>query len=434
MRRPAWIALLIWLASLIAALNTGRDILYNTFYLITLVLAGSWLWAWLNINWIAMARFTRARRSQVGKLAEEQFEVINRSRLPKLWLEIRDHSTLPGHHPSRVVSSLGGRKRRNWMIRTLCYRRGRYTLGPLTVRSGDPLGIFELSRTLPQTNSILVYPATVDLHGFQLPEGPVPGGEATRHRTHYLTTNVATVRDYVSGDSFNRIHWPSTARTGRLIVKEFELDPTSDVLIMLDLHPAYHRALPWSPPEEEDRPALLWQKSATALAGSELRLIPATIEYAVTAAASLARRYINERRAVGLVAYTHHREIIQPDRGERQLHKILELLAVVEPLGQLPFDRVLTSEGGNLGRASTIIAITPSTDSAWVAALRELRRRGVKSTAVYVAADSFGAGQGAAAALLAELWANAIPAYTLTRDIPIDIALSHYAGSIPAGH
>lgn len=421
MRRSTWVAFLIWLASLIAALNTGRDILYNTFYLITLVLAGSWLWAWLNINWIAMARFTRARRSQVGKLAEEQFEVINRSRLPKLWLEIRDHSTLPGHHPSRVISSLGGRKRRNWMIRTLCYRRGRYTLGPLTVRSGDPLGIFELSRTLPQTNSILVYPATVDIHGFQLPEGPIPGGEATRHRTHYLTTNVATVRDYAPGDSFNRIHWPSTARTGRLIVKEFELDPTSDVLIMLDLHPAYHLALPWAPPEQEDRPALLWRDLTT-----EMQVIPATIEYAVTAAASLARRYINERRAVGLVAHTLHREIIQPDRGERQLHKILDLLAVVEPQGHLPFDRVLTSEGSHLGRNSTVIAITPSTDRGWVAALRELRRRGVRSTAILIAADSFGMAQ-PHAPLLAELWANDIPTYTLSRGVPIDVALSRYA-------
>lgn len=421
MRRTTWIALLIWLLSLIAALNTGRDLLYNTFYLVTILLAGSWLWAWLNINWIGLGRYTRARRSQVGKLAEEQFEVINRSRLPKLWLEIRDHSNLPGHYPSRVISSLGGRKRRNWLIRTPCYRRGSYQLGPLTVRSGDPLGIFELTRTLPQTSNILVYPATVDIHSFQLPEGQVPGGEATRHRSHYLTTNVATVRDYVPGDSFNRIHWRSTARTGRLIVKEFELDPTSDILIVIDLDPTYHHARAWSPPDEAGTPAVLWGER-----GKTLELIPATIEYAVTAAASLARRYIAERRSVGLISYTSHREIIQPDRGERQLHKILETLAVLQPVGELALDRLLTAEGSFLDRTSTIIAITPSTDSAWVVALRELARRGVKSTAIHVAANTFGPAL-SPDRTIAELWANGIPAYSLECDVPIERALAQFA-------
>ena len=79
----------------------------------------------------------------------------------------------------------------------------------------------------------MVYPPTYPLPGFSPPVGQVSGGDALRRRTHYVTTNVAGVRDYVPGDSFNRIHWPSTARTNRLIVKEFELDPLSDVWLML---------------------------------------------------------------------------------------------------------------------------------------------------------------------------------------------------------
>ncbi len=422
MRRNTWIALLVWLASLVAAIDTGRDLLYNTFYLVTIVLVGSWLWAWLNVNWIGLNRYTRARRSQVGKFAEEQFEMVNRSRLPKLWLEVRDHSTLPGHHPSRVVSSLGGRKKQTWFIRTPCYRRGRYLLGPLTLRSGDPLGIFEHQRTLPQSHSILVYPATVPVHGFHLPEGLAPGGEAARHRTHYVTTNVATVRDYVPGDSFNRIHWPSTARTGRLIVKEFELDPTSDIWIVIDLDAIWHIALPWEAPESHDRPAVLWGEDL-----SRFQLIPATIEYAITAAASLANHYLTIRRAVGLISYTGHRELIQPDRGERQLNKILETLAVLEPREGLPsFDRILAAEGSFLGRTSTLIAITPSTDSAWVNALREVNRRGVRSTALLVAADTFGS-PSRHERTLAELWANNIPSYVLRRGLSITESLSHYA-------
>ena len=435
MRRNTLVALVVWVISLVAALSTGRDLLFNTLYLITIVLAASFAWSWLNINRVGLSRYTRARRSQVGRLAEEQFEVVNRSRLPKLWLEIRDHSTLPGHHPSRVVASLGGRKTHAWYVRTPCYRRGRYLLGPLTVRSGDPLGIFELSRTLPQTNTILVYPATVDVHGFRLPEGQMPGGEAARTRTHYLTTNVSTVRDYAPGDSFNRIHWRSTARKGQLIVKEFELDPTSDVWILLDLEAVWHAALPWQAPDEQDRPAVLWSERLSVLSdglsvlserSTRFDLIPATIEYAVTAAASLARRYLMERRAVGLIAYPGHREIIQPDRGERQLNKILETLAVLQPTGSLAFDRFLAAESSFLGRTSTVIAITPSTDRAWVTGMREIGRRGARGTAILVAADSFG-GASRHERTLAELWANNIPSYLLRHGLAIGDALSQYA-------
>ena len=139
MMRRLWGILIGWLLSLAFALNTGRDLAWNIFYLITATILLSALWAYTNVNWVRVGRFTRARRAQVGKLAEEQFEVRNLSRLPKLWLEVRDFSTLPGHHASHVVSSLGGQRRQRWMVRTVCQQGGRFMLGPLTLSSGDPL-------------------------------------------------------------------------------------------------------------------------------------------------------------------------------------------------------------------------------------------------------------------------------------------------------
>src|SRR5258707_1286157 len=72
-----------------------------------------------------------------------------------------------------------------------------------------------------------------DLPGLAVRRGRMPGGDALRRRTHYVTANAAGVRDYGPGGSFNRIHWRSTARRDRLIVKEFELDPLSDIWIFL---------------------------------------------------------------------------------------------------------------------------------------------------------------------------------------------------------
>src|SRR5919202_1673597 len=63
----------------------------------------------------------------------------------------------------------------------------------------------------------------------------LPGGQDVKSRTYHVTPNVATIREYQPGDSFNRIHWRSTARTNQLMVKEFELDPTADVYIVLDM-------------------------------------------------------------------------------------------------------------------------------------------------------------------------------------------------------
>jgi uncharacterized protein (DUF58 family) len=141
-----------------AAIGTGRELLYNLWYLLTALLLFSYLWAWTGIRWVQVQRSTRTARSQVGKIAEERLAVMNRGPVPKLWLEVRDHSTLPNHRVSRVISPLGGRKTFAWTIQTRCSQRGRFTLGPLTLYSGDPFGLFQTSRQLdePYTSTIIV--------------------------------------------------------------------------------------------------------------------------------------------------------------------------------------------------------------------------------------------------------------------------------------
>ncbi|MCD6290800.1 MAG: DUF58 domain-containing protein [Anaerolineae bacterium] len=420
--RRSWGVILLGVAAWIFALNTGRSIAYTVAYLMTAVVVVSFLWAWTGINWVQVERHTRSRRTQVGQFAEEQFDVWNRSRFTKLWLEIRDLSDLPGHHTSRVVSMLGGRRSRRWLVRTLCQRRGRYTLGPMILASGDLLGLFRLERLVPATSSLVVYPATVDLPGFALPVGEITGGDAIRRRTYHVTTNVAGVRDYQPGDSFNRIHWPSTARTGRLIVKEFELDPTADVWVFLDMDQAVHVAAPWEPAtiDLSEHPVLL-QRGVP-----RVQLAPSTEEYGVAIAASIARHFLQHDRAVGFVTYAQSREIIQADRGDRQLHRILETLAVVESRGRMPFAQVLALEGQYLSRSTVIVAVTPSTSLEWVAVLRELGRRGTRSIAVLLAANTFGPAPAWRAVLLS-LHSYNIPAHLVRRDDDLSTALAYPA-------
>jgi uncharacterized protein (DUF58 family) len=414
---------LLGLACLIAALTTGRDLFYNLTYLIIAILVISYLWAWTSIRWVHVTRYLWAKKAEVGKTSEERFTIRNTSILPKLWLEVRDHSDLPDHQASHVLSSFGARKERGWTVRTLCRQRGRFTLGPVTLTSSDPFGLFKMQRELDRTSSIVVYPAIVELAAFATPSGQLPGGDALRRRTHYVTTNVRGVRDYVPGDSFNRIHWPSTARRGRLIVKEFELDPMADVWLFLDMDRMVQAELEWETSLERREPALLWTKRPG------LELAPSTEEYGVTVTASLAKHFIVRNRAVGMVSYAQQREVVPADRGERQLSKILETLAVIKGAGRIPLAQVLAAEGLHLVRGTTIIVITSSPDKNWVTASRYLEQRGLRVVAVLIAPDSFG-GEWGMEEVSAELAVGGAPTYIVRKGDNLAEALSQRAWGI----
>jgi uncharacterized protein (DUF58 family) len=404
----------------ILAFNSGRNLAFNLAYLLTAVLAISYFWAWNSLRTIGLRRITRTRRSQVGQFAEEQFEIVNRGRWPKLWLEIKDDSTLPWHEASRVISNLGRNAVQRWQVRTLCTQRGRFRLGPLSLHSGDPIGIFDVEQHIDATSYIVVYPLVLELTSFQPSISDMSGGEARHRRTNQITTNVAGVRDYVTGDSFNRIHWPSTARTRRLIAKEFELDPTADIWLYLDLFREAEAELPWTPTPPE--PGLFALHSPKRLQ-ARYELPPSTTEYAVTITASLARYFVLRNRAVGLSSRGRSREYVQADRGERQLNKILDALAVVTAGGNLPFAHLIATDGIRLNRNDTVLAISADPSRDWAVALQHIQRRGVNSIAVVIDGSTFGR-EDSYAPLLGELEASGVPTYRVSRGDDIAAALS----------
>ncbi|RIK53253.1 MAG: DUF58 domain-containing protein [Chloroflexi bacterium] len=413
----------------ILAFNSGRELAYNLAYLLTSVLIFSYAWAWNSLRAIGLRRITRTRRSQVGQFAEEQFEVTNRGRWPKLWLEIKDDSTLPWHEASRVISNLGRGATQRWQVKTLCTQRGRFRLGPLSLHSGDPVGIFDVEQHIDSTGYIVVYPLVVELTSFEPSISDLSGGEARHRRTYQITTNVAGVREYVTGDSLNRIHWPSTARARRLMAKEFELDPTADIWLYLDLNQAAEAALPWvaAPPEQG-----LFALHSPRRKQARYELPPSTTEYAVTVTASLARYFVLRNRAVGMSSRGKAREFVQADRGERQLNKILEALAVATAVGNLPFAHLIATDGIRLNRNDTVLAISADPSPDWAIALEHLQRRGVNSIAVVIDGSSFGRAD-SYAPLLGELEAGGVPTYRVRRGDDLASALSQAAriGDIP---
>ncbi len=410
---------LVGFIALVLGLATTRSIFFTVFYAVVLVLLLSFFWARTALSRVQLVRQTRMRRAQVGSTISETFIIRNRSAIPNMWLEMDDESDMPGHHVSHVVSNMPARTEYSWTVRTICRERGRFRLGPITLTSGDPFGLFRIKYHLPHTSSLVVYPNTVNLRSFPLPIGVLPGGDALRRRTHYVTTNAAGVRDYEPGDPFNRIHWKSTARKDRLIVKEFELDPLADVWIMLDLWSGVHygdRHLPEI--DLADDPEALLRK-----AGVPITLPPSTEEYAISAAASIAQFFLRRDRTLGLIAAGQRREVLQADRGERQLEKILETLAVLRARGIVPFEEVLYRETQQLPRGTTLVMITPSTDPKWAQVARHLKRSGLHVTTVVLDAKSFGGPPGTDK-VIAELAASGIPISVVKNGDSLENALS----------
>jgi uncharacterized protein (DUF58 family) len=127
----------------------------------------------------------------------------------------------------------------------------------------------------------------------------------------------------------------------------------------------------------------------------KFRLDPSTEEYAVTAAASVAEFFIRRRRSVGLVAYGQRREVIQADRDERQLSKVLDTLAALRSEGGIPFREVLNAEGSRLPRGTVVVAISPAVREEWVQTALYLDRVGLRVATILVDAASFGGSSGA---------------------------------------
>jgi uncharacterized protein (DUF58 family) len=372
---------------LLALAITGAEVYSRLAYVWAILLAGSWVWSFLSLRGLRIVRHPRLRRAHLGQIFEERFEVQNLGQIPRLWLELKDLSPLPGSRGSHVVTLIGGRQRRSYLARSRLMQRGIFPLGPTQVLSGDPFGLFPVERQIPVEDTLLVYPMMVDIQTFPNPPGVLTGGEALRQRTHYVTPNAAGVREYAPGDSLNRIHWPTTVRRDKLMVKEFELDPQADIWLFVDAEKVIHAAMPYSVTDLSK--SVFLQEHL-----EDIKLPPSTEEYAASIAASLGRFYLQKRRAVGVVLSGQTSTILPPDRGGRQLGKLLESMALFRAEGKLPLSGLLEAQARHITRGSTVILITPTVREQFALTLEFLSRRGLRPIVVLLDAETFGGAPG----------------------------------------
>jgi uncharacterized protein (DUF58 family) len=391
-RRSFWGVLFLLVAGILAAyftpLVTGvkTPVFFTRLvYLCILLIAISWLWAAVSTRGFIFAREARVLRYQVGQVFEERFRLQNRFALIRLWVEIRDESALPGNSGSRVLSLIGPQQQRSYIAYTMLNRRGSFVLGPTLLVSGDPFGLFRFTARLKTASNLLVLPYYVNLVNFPSPIGMFPGGRAIQRRANEITPQASGVRDYAPGDSLRRIHWPTSARKDRLMTKEFEQDPQADVWIFLDAFgPIHFRQTEESSVSPKIDQLWMWQRQV------EVKLPADSFEYSVSSAGSIANYYLKQGRAVGFVSASDVLTVLTPERGERQLNKILETLTFLKSDGDLPLPALVESQAPNLPRASTVVLITSSTDSSIDLAIDYLIMRNLRPVVVLINPQSFG--------------------------------------------
>jgi uncharacterized protein (DUF58 family) len=118
------------------------------------------------------------------------------------------------------------------------------------------------------------------------------------------------------------------------------------------------------------------------------------MDYSASIAASLAFHFIQRDRNVGLIAHGRSRHIMQPGRGQAQLQKILESLAVIEADGTYPVDEVAKIELPRIPRGTTVFLVSPSTDVEVVEAAVALRALHRNPHLILVNPKSFGGREG----------------------------------------
>ena len=359
----------LWLAGLLAVALLLPDRVWTTLLigLIGLILV-AFFWARSLARGLSADRRLSFGWVSVGDRLEEQFSLANQSSMPALWVEIQDESNVPGYRVG-AARAVGAGDSIHWRQASVCHRRGQYRLGPWEIHSGDPFGIFRVSRRYKAAKNH--HPPT---HPQRLAHSPAAGakrGTGADPGARHSGDNKRRQRARLSlSRPFPWIHWPTSARKDALYVRQFERDAAGDIWLVIDCE-------------------------ATAQLGEGAE---GTEEHAVLLAASLAARALGETRGIGLAAYSRDPQIVPPGLGEGQQWRILRALALLRADGEIGLGRALREFGDNARRGAAAIIITPTADAGWLPQLAQLARRGIECHVLLLDRAGFG-GEGSSEAL-----------------------------------
>jgi uncharacterized protein (DUF58 family) len=290
------------------AINTGNNLLYLLLgWVCSFIIASGFL------SEATMRGLAVKRRPPPRVFAGQPFlmEISVENQKPKLAsfsIEIED---LVGERPldkKCYFLKIPAGKTQRTSYRHTFSRRGLYVFDGFRIATKFPFGLFRKSRDADEPGEVLVYPQLVPV------QRPVPrtesAGDATAARLG-RRGDFYGLREYRQGDDRRDVHWKSSARTGRMLVREYEDELNRKVAVAID------NALP------DDVLAAIEDGANPPEADA--------LERAVSLAASLALSYLDAGWAVELVARGAH---VPSSAGKPQQARILRELALLPTVDQ----------------------------------------------------------------------------------------------------
>jgi uncharacterized protein (DUF58 family) len=210
--------------------------------------------------------------------------------------------------------------------------RGRYRMDGAELLLADPFGLAEARIRMDRADQMLVYPRVYELEGL-FTDGGTPGGDRGRSMLHRASGyDLHSIREHQVGESLRRVHWRSTARRRRLMVKELQDTPRDEACVLLD-------------------------GDAAAVTGMSP---DSSFDMQVRAAASLLRRMSDAGQRSSLVIHAAQRSRHRLGFGSGDWATVLGELAAVEADAPRPLAEFLTesSRGPDPVDAARVFVIT----------------------------------------------------------------------------
>ena len=310
----------------------------------------------LTRHTLGTARLERSapRRSAVGEPVRVGIAVLNQGKRSLPLMRIEDHFS--AFEPSVAsVDRLRPREAAFVELVKHSHRRGVFETGPVTLRSGAPFGFTTSTLTVEVPTVTTIVPRYVELRSFPILEPSSSPSDVLHERARTgAGQEYLGVREYRPGDPPRSVHWRSTARVGKLVVREFEEEVQTRVTLVLG------GADTGTPPDS-------------------------AFEALVAAAASIGIYALQTGHPVDMLRPGPERfeHLADPDR-----FGILDWLAAATPI-DTALTPLVTRSLGRVGRRGTVVLLAPTTGAAAAdleSAVRTVQSAG--SRAIVVAARS----------------------------------------------
>lgn len=191
---------------------------------------------------LALVRNVNPGLVPAGQPAEVSLTLTNEGRTPSGVLLLEDEVPYAlGSRPRFVLEGIGHGWKRHVTYLVRSEVRGRFELGPMSVRVTDPFGLVELGRAFHTTVPLIVTPRTVPLPPIAVTGGWSGSGDDRPRAFVSGSSEDVTVREYRRGDDLRRVHWRSSARVGELMVRREEQPWQARATVVIDNRAAAHR-------------------------------------------------------------------------------------------------------------------------------------------------------------------------------------------------